>query len=167
VAAPCAVLLLSSACEQGEGEPITVTFDPCRPLLVGTDNASAEQQASLDDSIAMWQARDLPELRHAHPGEVADVTLRFQRAAGNFHGFYDGARATIYINAALDDRHARAVTIAHELGHAYGLLHVDLDERHSVMNRANVMTEPTAEDGAAITALWGECHRAAGVPRKR
>jgi hypothetical protein len=149
-------LLTAGGCGAGAGGPIAVTFDPCQPVRVGLEAASADQTASLDDAIAMWRAQGLGGLERASSQDV-DLTLRFQTAAGNFHGLYDGANATIYINQALDDRHARAVTIAHELGHAYGLLHVDADERRSVMNRANLTVEPTAADEQAIAALWGRC----------
>ena len=91
------------------------------------------------------------------------ISLEFQAAAEMFHGFYDDQRGVVYINLSLEDDHQRSVTIAHELGHAFGLVHVQASERASVMNPGNLTVEPTAADAAALTALWGNCP----VPRPR
>jgi len=48
-------------------------------------------------------------------------------------------------------------SVAHELGHAFGLVHVPQSERTSLMNPGNISTPPTVEDQAALAALWGTC----------
>jgi hypothetical protein len=63
----------------------------------------------------------------------------------------------VYVNLALTDRHERAVTIAHEVGHAFGLIHVDRAVRSSVMNQGNLEVEPSPADHHELTALWGDC----------
>lgn len=62
----------------------------------------------------------------------------------------------IFINDDLDGQ-PLAVTVAHELGHAFGLVHVDPSVRASVMNPGNLSTPPTAADAAQVTGLWGAC----------
>jgi predicted Zn-dependent protease len=47
--------------------------------------------------------------------------------------------------------------IAHELGHAFGLVHVSPDTRPSVMNPGNTTVAPNDGDRAALEALWGTC----------
>ncbi len=48
-----------------------------------------------------------------------------------------------------------AVTIAHEIGHAFGLVHVPAGQRTSVMNPNNLVIEPTAEDVDTLAMRWG------------
>ena len=57
----------------------------------------------------------------------------------------------------MDDDRQRAVTIAHEIGHAFGLLHVSVDDDASVMNDGNLVTEPNGFDVDALRSLWGAC----------
>ena len=47
------------------------------------------------------------------------------------------------------------VTIAHEIGHAFGLVHVS--DRPSVMNVGNLVVEPNTGDVTALVALWSTC----------
>ena len=81
----------------------------------------------------------------------------FDPAGTSFHGFYDDAVGVVYVNEAIEDDHARAVTVAHELGHAFGLLHIDVTRDHSVMNDGNMKTPPNDFDADALIALWGRC----------
>ena len=79
----------------------------------------------------------------------------FATAAPAIFGFYDG-NGDISINQELDADKA-AVTIAHELGHAFGLVHVPASVRPSVMNPGNLSVTPTAGDRDALAAIWGTC----------
>jgi hypothetical protein len=117
-----------------------ITFDRCDPVRVsGADGVA--------DAIAMWAARGVTPFTI---GEPADVRIEPASGAAVFYGFYDDATATVYVNTTITDAHARAVTIAHELGHALGLVHVPPEVRASVMNPGNLTVEPTAEDAAAL-----------------
>jgi len=131
-----------------------IAFDPCTPLSVTAPDASTEQQASIDDAIAMWSGRGVTGLAR---GEGSAITIEFRDAADAFYGYYDDDNATVYVNLRLRDRDQRAITVAHELGHALGLGHVALTTRMSVMNTANVTIEPTDSDEAELVALWGTC----------
>jgi hypothetical protein len=117
-----------------------ITFDRCEAVRVsGVDGVA--------DAIAMWRARGVTPFAI---GEPADVRVETATAAPAIYGFYDGATATVYVNTTITDAHARAVTIAHELGHALGLVHVPPEERASVMNPGNLTVEPTAADAEAL-----------------
>jgi Zn-dependent peptidase ImmA (M78 family) len=89
-----------------------------------------------------------------------DVPLHFQAAAPPSHGFFDPSRGEIFVNVDLETR-PLAVTIAHELGHAFGLVHVT--DRASVMTAGNLDVQPNLGDVGALEKLWGACGPAAVV----
>lgn len=147
------VLLVSGCTAEGDGTIDTV-FSPCEPLalvIVGLDDAARD--ASVDDAVSMWNRVGATLTRVADA--PAHLPIHFEDAAGNFHGVYEDEAGAIYVNLGLTDPHERAVTIAHELGHAFGLVHQERED--SVMRRANVAIEPTAADGDALRGLWGAC----------
>jgi len=131
-----------------------VVFDACAPLAVAAPAADADQIASIGGAVAMWNARGVTGLARADAGAV---TIEFRDAADAFYGFYDAPNATVYINLRLTDPAERAITIAHEIGHAYALVHISLDERASVMNPGNLTVAPNDGDTTALAALWGAC----------
>ena len=53
------------------------------------------------------------------------------------------------------------MTIAHEIGHAFGLWHVKPSVRRSVMNPGNTTVTPTERDVDSVRALWGKLRPAA------
>lgn len=148
----CAAVVLV-ACGTSEPGP-ALTFDPCAVTRVDAAGANAEQLASIDTAISMWSARGVNGLQR---GEGAQVSLVFKNAAPSMYGFYDETTATVYVNLRITDPSQRAVVIAHELGHALGLLHVSPNVRSSVMNPGNVVIEPTDADAAALVDAWGAC----------
>lgn len=128
-----------------------ITFDPCEPVRVeGPDGVA--------DAIAMWRVQDVTPFVLEEP---ADIRVELTTGAPAFYGLYDGT--TVYINTTITDAHQRAVTIAHELGHALGLVHVPASERASVMNPGNLIVEPTAADAAAL----GTCASRSGSAAAR
>lgn len=118
-------------------------------------SASDDQLASIDDAIAMWGAEGVTITR----ADAGEVPIVFRPASGPFYGFYDDTTATVYINVDLTDRAKRAIVLAHELGHAFGLVHVSPDTRASVMNPGNITIAPDDGDRAALAAIWGNCTR--------
>jgi hypothetical protein len=90
------------------------------------------------------------------PGATASVAVEFVPSTPGVFGFYDDEALTLDISDALSDDQ-RAIVIAHELGHAFGLVHVPPTERISVMNAGNLATVPTPADQLAVAALWGDC----------
>lgn len=147
------MLVLFAACgAQSAGD--SLTFDPCASTVVSAPRATTDQLASIDDAIAMWRADGVTGLGR---GDTAEITVDFREAADSIYGFYDVTTATLYVNTRLADPGQRAVAIAHELGHALGLLHVPAETRISVMNPGNLTTEPTSSDSLALQSLWGAC----------
>jgi hypothetical protein len=171
-------LFLPLAAGCGEGSPDAVTsalrFDPCHPLVLVLDpGTTADRQAGVQTAADLWNGVAgarlvVAETAAAPPLDAVDATasdaasaaapptvpLRFQAAAALSHGFYDPVLGAVLVN---DDLVARplAVTIAHEVGHAFGLVHVT--DRPSVMNPGNLDVEPNASDAAALADLWGQC----------
>jgi hypothetical protein len=121
------------------------TFDPCT-LAIEAAGANAVQRAGIADALALWNLT---------PGDGAPLGMTFESAAAAFHGVYEDEAGIVRINVQITQPRALAIVIAHELGHAFGLPHVD--GRASLMNRGNLTTAPTAEDFDAISALWGLC----------
>jgi len=156
-----------------ESAPITgLTFDACAPLDIGIAPAlTAEQMQGVTDALAMWNQAAGTALAPVTMVEGASSTafatptpmvpLTFQVAAAPFHGLYDDGAARIYVNEDLTDVGPLRITIAHEIGHAFGLPHVSASVRRSLMNTGNTTVGITAEDVDALAAIWGRCPPAA------
>jgi hypothetical protein len=156
---PTRLLLLSAtfaACTARTGPTeIQNVFDACNPPNVVADSgATTEQAAGITGAIASWRAHGAPELGNASSTVLA---IRFQSASPFFHGVYDDADRIIYINDDLSDVDTLAIVIAHEIGHAFGLVHVSPDARPSVMNPGNLVVSTNDDDAKALAVLWGAC----------
>ena len=153
-------LMAVSALACGSGSPdetIDVTYAPCEPLqLVPASDATADEMASLEDAIAMWQDYGVDITLDERP-DARKLPVKFEPAALAFYGLYEDEVGEVLINRRLDDRRERAITIAHELGHAFGLWHVDRGDRVSVMNTHNLDVEPNVGDMEALEATWRGC----------
>lgn len=151
-----AASLGACAADPADDDTIDVVFDVCQPIeLVAADDATLAERRGIELGAAMWTA--LAPYPLAGGADAQRIEVVFQDAAAAFHGFYDDQRGIVFVNRGLTDEHARAVTVAHELGHSFGLLHIESAARPSVMNPANLVIEPNADDAAALAALWGEC----------
>ncbi len=105
-------------------------------------------------AVASWNATAATRLSVGGPAPSASIPVHFQAAAAPDHGLYDGQLGAIFVNDDLSGP-SLAVVVAHEIGHALGLVHVT--DRASVMNPGNLSTPPTPGDAARVAALWGAC----------
>ncbi len=163
--------LVGCADESANGPGLT--FDACAPLGIGIGPAlTAEQLQGVTDALAMWNRAAGTALGSVTgPGDTADtsvlastapmVPLTFQVAAPPFHGLYDNRAGRIFVNEDLTDVGPLHITIAHEIGHAFGLSHVSASVRPSLMNSGNTTIGITPDDVDALAAIWGRCTPAA------
>lgn len=157
--------MLAGVAACGDPTVSAVAHDPCVPLAILPSAPTDVERAGITDALALWRGRGVTAaaMNDAAPALPPDatITVRFEDAAATFHGIYDPASASVLINRDLTrataDQAALAVVIAHELGHVFGLVHVDAGERISLMNPGNLVTPPTAADQQALEALWGAC----------
>jgi hypothetical protein len=145
------MIVLAACGGASEGE-LARSYDPCAPITVDTAGMTAEQANGVAGGIALWRAAGVTGF-DAGAGET--IRVEFQDAAPAFHGFFDAAAGVVYVNTDLTDPAELAIVVAHELGHAFGLVHVQ--DRTSLMNPGNLATPPTDGDRAALAALWGAC----------
>jgi hypothetical protein len=138
-------------------------FDPCQPLvLTATASATRAEADGISAGIALWNRAAHSRLSMIVDGAgstsspIPTVPIHFQAAAAPSHGFYDAERGQVFINTDLTDGQ-RAITIAHEVGHSFGLAHVAASNRISIMNPGNLDTPPTSDDVEALAAMWGRC----------
>jgi len=141
--------------------------DACAPLAITTSMATPAEQAGIDGALALWRARGASAFDAALPGAPGEaaagaaagavIDIQFADAAAVFHGVYDPTGDRVLINRDLTDPATVAIVVAHELGHAFGLVHVSPGARRSLMNPGNLTTPPTDADQQAVEALWGRC----------
>ena len=163
-----AALVPTLGCGNGTEAPSAwITFDACQPLTLALDpGAPSAESDGVAAGIALWNAAagtklalgvgsdPASEPAGADAGTPATLPVHFQQAAAPFHGLYDAPSGQIFINTDLTD-HQLAVTVAHEVGHAFGLVH--RTDQPSLMNPSNLMIEPQPVDIKTLETRWGAC----------
>ncbi len=149
------LVLTSAAC--GKPGAFLHVYDACEPLVLApAADATDQQLASVADAVAMWDAVASTSLTLARYPAAAELPIVFVDS-NLYLGAYDDQAQVVRLARRVDDEHAMAVVLAHELGHAFDLFHVS---RTSVMKKGNWKTEPTSADAADLAAQWGPCvHR--------
>jgi hypothetical protein len=134
-----------------------VAFDACAPLHLTTDAGLTDAQAAgILAAMPLWNERAGTQIMMGADPGATGLPIHFQNAGAPFHGLYDAPSGQVFINTDLSGA-PLAITIAHEIGHAFGLAHVPADQRTSVMNPNNLNVEPTAEDVDTLATRWGGC----------
>ncbi len=160
-----ALCLLGSACTNPTGpRTLAITYDPCDAVVTLAPDAPAGTTADVESALAMWQRVAGTRLTLDPVQGAPRIPIEFADAAPLFHGIYEDTIGVVLINRSVFPGHRRAVTIAHELGHAMGLFHVDPKVRLSVMNPGNWTTEPTPADADAVYRLWRRCDARTPLP---
>jgi len=166
-----AVLVLSissfaTACTSGgDNDTAETVFDPCSPLQIALSSSVTDaERAGVDAAIAAWNAR-LPTQIAASADEAlyrqtprADDVLPIEFATKfGLRAAYFDKTGVIIVSSELLAPEEFGVAIAHEMGHAFGLPHVDPSVRPSVMNVGNTTLAPTVEDATEVATLWPSC----------
>lgn len=152
----CAAAVVTG-CSGSDAGPAAVIFDPCAPLGLAIAGTPTQPQSDgVAAAVALWNTMGRTRLTASAGPDAPAIPVHFQFAASPDHGLYDGQLGVIFVNDDLTGE-PLAVTLAHELGHAFGLVHVDPAARSSVMNPGNQSTPPTPADAGELAALWSRC----------
>jgi hypothetical protein len=148
-----------AACSDPQASEGAGAHDACAPLAIARAAATPAEQAGVDGALALWRDHGVSAFDAAPAGAKpgATIDVEFADAAATFHGVYDPAADRVLINRDLTDPATVAIVVAHELGHAFGLVHIPPATRLSLMNPGNLVTPPTDADQQAVEALWGHC----------
>lgn len=144
-------VLLLAACSGGGDTTIDITHDPCAGITLRASPATDDQVAGIDDAIGLWAGFTTAMTRVV---DRPTIEIIFEHSSPAVRGLYDDELSVIHINDQLAGE-PLSIVIAHELGHAFGLEHVE--GRPSVMNKGNLFTPPNDGDLAALEARWGSC----------
>lgn len=154
-----AVLALGLAPACTTDEEAATVYDPCSPLTIAVEpDLGTAEAVGVEDAVLAW-ARVLPTRIEVGSGSARRDVLPIRFVSGNtfYRAIYWDSLGTISISRDRLAPEQYAVAIAHELGHAFGLLHVAPEERPSVMNVGNVEVAPTERDAAEVAARWETC----------
>lgn len=149
-------LIVFSGCGITRDETIDVVHDPCGGLALHVSSeATAEERKSVIEAAEIWNAIAWLHLSLSESlaEDEGSVPIDFRAAPLAFLGVYEDESGEVLVNRRIKDARARAITVAHEVGHAMGLAHVT--ERASIMNIANTEVLPTADDEATLLGRWG------------
>jgi hypothetical protein len=158
-----AVVGATASCASNEAPSgPAVTFNPCASVTLAPDPAaSTAELAGIAAAAALWNQSAGSALAMApptSPGAAPTPTLpiHFQTAAAPIHGLYDAPNGEVFINDDLSGAEL-AITLAHEIGHSFGLVHIPPEVRPSLMNPGNLTVSITPDDVTTLAALWGRC----------
>ena len=163
------LLLVGAGCSADTDDRfLNITYDPCDARVLTDDDATDQELQNLGAAFELWNRSGGFRLQRSERGSAQGqpLVVHFRRSLGPFHGYYDDEAGEVYIHRGLQDR-AEAVTIAHELGHAFGLWHVKPSARRSVMNPGNTTVTPTERDVDSVRALWGDCDQPASASKQQ
>jgi hypothetical protein len=131
-----------------------IVFSPCAPLVVVPEEGTLpEELASVRAAFALWQAVGIDAFTLESLPDAPRLLLRFKDGPSPFHGVYEPSVGLVTVNRKMQDR-PRDITVAHELGHALGLPHVDPAVRASVMNPDNHTEAPNPQDERELHLRW-------------
>jgi hypothetical protein len=154
--AACAALVPALSCS-GDVQRFQLLFDPCSPLVLEPEpDATDEQLEIIEESLALWHDVFAHEATLDEVPGARRLPVQFRDDIWYFGRFND-VRGHLEVATWLDDPEVMAIVLAHELGHAFNLYHVDPDDRLSVMNRGNTDVAPTPGDADELAGLWGDC----------
>jgi hypothetical protein len=148
--------LTGLSCQEAELPVIANVYDPCDVLVLEVQDATPARLAAVEAAATMWNERAGSLLTLQDLADAPRIPVEFDQAAAAFRGLYDDVNPRVYVNTKLVGRDL-VITLAHELGHVFGLYHVDKAARPSVMNHGNLLHEVNAGDVDELVALWGEC----------
>ena len=151
----CVALAASLACSN-RVQRFDMLFDPCVPLVLEAHGVSDEELAIVEAAIDLWQDVFAIETTVEDVAGARRMRVLFRDDVW-YYGRFDDTRARLEVATWIEDPDTMAIVLAHELGHAFNLYHVDESERLSVMNPGNVDVPPTPADGEELAGLWGEC----------
>jgi hypothetical protein len=152
------IILGGLGCAAADGTPPVPVGDPCLSIVLAlADDASAAERSAVSAAAALWA--DVAATRYTVEATAGAprLAIRFASAPLAFLGIYEPERADIIVNRDLDTDELRTIALAHELGHAMGLVHAS--GRPSVMNAGNISVVPNAGDAGDLALLWGACPR--------
>lgn len=149
------------ACGKSD-DTISIVFDPCATLNLRPVGATDAQVASIGAAADLWNQWGATIQVGDSESADEEIPVRFDRAAPQFFGIYRDERGDVVINRSLHDPDERAIAIAHELGHAFGLEHVE--GRRSVMTSGNLEVEPNEADADALSRAWPDCESVRPAP---
>lgn len=154
------VACIASGCAIEVDSTIDLVFDPCATGVFAVEPVTDRELESIDHALAIWNEAAGLALERVEEGPSANaIEIAFVPTIAALRGVYDDEVGTIMINRNIVADEERALTIAHELGHAFGLHHVSADERASLMNPGVVTVPPTDEDVRELVKIWGDCGR--------
>ncbi|MBI4510285.1 MAG: hypothetical protein HY698_11680 [Deltaproteobacteria bacterium] len=153
-----ALLVVSvMSCDRPQDMTFDIVHNPCEPLVVvPAEGSTLAERGNLAQAVELWNQAVSAQLTLDDLPDAPRLPVRFEDGALAIYGVYEDEEGKVLINRRLGGL-AQVVTIAHELGHSFGLYHVAKSQRLSVMNKGNLVVAPNAGDVSDVRAIWGDC----------